>query len=67
MNIQIKQILDKKGKTRYWLAKQTGMTQYNLNKLTSGQTTSIKFELLEKICIALDCTPNDVLGWKSDK
>ncbi|HBG6422585.1 TPA: helix-turn-helix domain-containing protein [Clostridioides difficile] len=63
MNIQIKQILDKKGKTRYWLAKQIGMTQYNLNKLASGQTTSIKFELLEKICLSLECSPNDILGW----
>ncbi|HBF0595770.1 TPA: helix-turn-helix domain-containing protein [Clostridioides difficile] len=67
MNIQINELLKSKGKSKYWLSKQTGMTQQNMGKLASGQTTSIKFELLEKICLALECTPNDVLGWKSDK
>ena len=28
-------------------------------------TTGIKFETLEKICIALNCTPNDII--KIDK
>ena len=29
--------------------------------LQQNKTTSIRFETLEKICIALDCTPNDII------
>ncbi|HBF6471974.1 TPA: helix-turn-helix domain-containing protein [Clostridioides difficile] len=63
MNIQINNLLESKGKTRYWLAKQVGMTHQNLTKLANNKTESIKFESLEKICLALECSPNDILGW----
>ncbi|HDO9660873.1 TPA: helix-turn-helix domain-containing protein [Clostridioides difficile] len=63
MNIQINNLLESKGKTRYWLAKQIGMTHQNLTKLANNKTESIKFESLEKICLALECSPNDILGW----
>ncbi|WP_413894803.1 helix-turn-helix domain-containing protein [Clostridioides sp. ZZV15-6388] len=28
---------------------------------------SIKFDSLEKICMTLKCSPNELLGWKQDK
>ncbi|MBY2501362.1 helix-turn-helix transcriptional regulator, partial [Clostridioides difficile] len=52
-----------KGKTRYWLAKEIGIKQQSLNKIASNETVSIRFDILEKICTTLECTPNDVLGW----
>lgn len=61
MKIQIDQLLQERGKTRYWLAKEVGIAYQNLVNLCDGKTTSIKFELLEKICKALDCEPNDIL------
>ena len=48
-------------RSRYWLARQTGISEGNLRRLGRGQTTSIKFENLEKICRALGCKPGDML------
>ncbi|HBF3155504.1 TPA: helix-turn-helix transcriptional regulator, partial [Clostridioides difficile] len=53
--------------TRYWLAKQIGMTHQNLTKLANNNTNSIKFDSLEKICMALKCSPNELFGWEQDK
>ena len=63
MQTKIMELLDKKGKTRYWLAKEIGIKQQSLNKIASNETVSIRFDILEKICTTLECTPNDVLGW----
>lgn len=67
INIKINEILEKQGKSRYWLSKEVGMTHQNLTKLARNDTTSISFENLEKICKALNCTPNDILGWNDNK
>lgn len=61
MIIAIDEILQAKNKTRYWLSKEAGVTYPNIMKLCNNETESIKFEILEKICLALDCTPNDIL------
>lgn len=42
------------------LAKSVGVTRQTMAKLVNGETASIKFEDLEKICLALDCTPDDL-------
>ncbi|WP_290454772.1 helix-turn-helix domain-containing protein [Romboutsia ilealis] len=64
INIRINEILDQKGKTRYWLSKEVGISHQNLTKLARNETESIKFHLLEGICKALECTPNELLGWE---
>lgn len=61
IQVNIDKLLQKKGKTKYWLFKETGISQHNLKKLMIGDTTSIKFENLIKICKALDCNVEDVL------
>ncbi|OUQ02808.1 Cro/Cl family transcriptional regulator [Thomasclavelia spiroformis] len=61
MRITLDEILAIKGKTKYWLAKETDINYQTLLLLQQNKTTSIRFETLEKICIALDCTPNDII------
>lgn len=60
MRIAINELLEKKGKTSYWLSKETGISQYSMLKIVKGETDSIKFENIAKICTALECTPNDI-------
>ncbi|MDU8704838.1 helix-turn-helix transcriptional regulator, partial [Clostridioides difficile] len=67
LDIQINKLLENQNKTRYWLAKQIGMTHQNLTKLANNNTNSIKFDSLEKICMALKCSPNELFGWEQDK
>lgn len=61
MLITIDEILEKENKTRYWLSKQINITYQNLCNIADNKTASIKFDILEKICLALKCTPNDIL------
>ena len=56
-------VLDKnreKGKTRYWLYMQLGLSYQNFKKIVENETTAIKFENLKAICDILECTPNDL-------
>jgi putative transcriptional regulator len=62
LQILIDEILDKRKKTRYWLAKKTNITYQNIMKICNNQTNSISFDVLERLCNALDCNPNDILN-----
>jgi len=61
IRLKIKQILQEKNKTAYWLSKQTGISANNIGKICNGETTNIRFDTMEKICKALNCTPNELM------
>lgn len=61
MKISIKKQLDKKGITRYELAKRIGVTYPTITSIYNETSTSIKLETLENICKVLECTPNDII------
>ncbi len=60
MKLRILDILKEKGKSKYWLYMQMGLSYQNLNKLLNNQTGAIKFENLKTLCEILECTPNDL-------
>lgn len=60
MTLRILEILEEKGKTKYWLYKQLGMGYGGFKKMVENNTVSIKFDNLEALCLILDCTPNDL-------
>ena len=53
-------LLEKKGKTKYWLFKQLGMSYTNFNNMVNGKTKSIQYKHIEILCTLLECTPNDL-------
>ena len=57
-------LLKEKDKTKYWLYKQLGMSYQNFNKMINNETKSIQYEMIEKMCRILDCTPNELLNYK---
>lgn len=61
MFINIDNILQSKNKTRYWLSNQTGITYHAIKKLCDNDTSSIRFDMIEKLCEALECEPGDIL------
>ena len=61
MKINIKHKLEEKGISRYELAKRIGVTYPTITNLYNGQGTSIKLDILENLCIELECTPNDII------
>ena len=59
VRLNVLPLLEKKGKTKYWLYKQLGMSYQNFNRMVNNQTSSIKLERIETLCQLLECTPND--------
>ena len=60
LSLRVNEILEEKGLTPYWLGKQTGISQNNILKICNGETSTIRFDTIEKICTALDCPINDL-------
>ena len=60
LKINVEKILEEKGKNQKWLAKQMGITQANLSRLTTNKTSKIRYENIEKLCNILECEPNDL-------
>ena len=60
MKLRVLDILKEKGKTKYWLYSQLGLSYQNFNRLVSNETKAIRCETLEALLDILDCTPNDL-------
>ena len=60
LSLKVNKILENKGLTPYWLGKQTGISQNNILKICNGETSTIRFDTIEKICKALECSINDL-------
>ena len=60
IKLNVAPLLEKSGKTRYWLYKQLGMSYQNFNKMINNETKSIRYENIETLCLLFDCTPNDL-------
>lgn len=60
MKLRIKEILEKQGKTKYWLYVRLGLSYQNFNKIINNETSGIKFKTLQALCDILNCTPNDL-------
>ena len=61
IKVILKEYLNERNKSVYWLMKETGISQKGIYDLVNNKTDGIKFDTLDKICSALDCTPNDLL------
>jgi putative transcriptional regulator len=60
VKLRLSELLKEKGRTAYWLAKETRMSQGVVWNMVSGKTRAIHFETVSRICEALDCTPADL-------
>ena len=60
MKFRILEILEEKGKTKYWLYIRLGLSYQNFTNLVNNKTKSIKFENLKSLCDILECNPNDL-------
>ncbi len=61
MKITLNDTLKQKGKSQYWLSKQTGIAASTINNLCNNKTTSIQFDVLQKICTTLNCNVSDII------
>ena len=67
IEVRIDQLLKARGRTFYWLAKETGISHTTLCRLKKGKALGINFITLEKLCETLDCQPGDVFTFMNQK
>ena len=61
LKLNVLELLEKQGKTKYWLYKQLGMSYQNFSRMIHNETKSIQYENIETLCLLLNCTPNELL------
>lgn len=67
VKIKIEELLEERGRTLYWLAKESGVDYQGLYRFKTGKAHGIRFNVLEGICKALECSPGDLLAIEDDK
>ncbi|MCI9263449.1 MAG: helix-turn-helix transcriptional regulator [Oscillospiraceae bacterium] len=60
VRLNVLPLLEKRGKTKYWLYKQLGMSYQNFKRMVDNETRSIRYERIETLCLLLECTPNEL-------
>ena len=61
------ELLEKNGKTKYWLYKQMGMSYQNFSRMIHNQTKSIQYENIEALCVVFSVTPNELFEFDFEK
>lgn len=68
LNFNPKNIFAKRGieKTTAFLVGKLGMDYSTASRFLKSKSRFVKINDIEKLCIALNCTPNDLFEWKPD-
>jgi len=66
ISVRLGEVLKAKNRTIYWLSKETGITQNTLTNLINGNTKSVSFDILDKICKTLKCDLSNVLKFSPE-
>lgn len=56
VRLDVLRLLEERGKSKYWLAKQLGMSYQNLSKMVNNENQSIRYERIEALCQVLECS-----------
>jgi putative transcriptional regulator len=67
IKIRIEELLEERGHTLYWLAKESGVDYQGLYRFKTGKAHGIRFNVLEGLCKALECSPGDLLEIAEEK
>lgn len=66
VRLRILEILEEQNHTKYWLYKQLDLSYQNFNRMVMNQTSSIRFDNLEKLCQILNCSIGDLFETVDD-
>lgn len=56
--LRVQELLNERGKKRYWLVKRMQTDYPTVNKLCDGESTQIRFETLDKLTDIFECDFN---------
>ena len=61
INVRMTELLQSRGRSLYWLAKETGIRYSTVHDLSRGEWKSIKRSVIESLCDALECEPGELI------
>lgn len=61
VKINLQELLEKNNRSIYWLAENTGITYGTLHRIVNKPIESIKLEIIEKICLALEVNVEELI------
>ncbi len=64
--VKLKNTRETRGFSQNELARRTGYSLQNIQKIEQGRAASITFEALGRFCKVLECQPGDILEWQPD-
>lgn len=67
IQLRINELLERRGRTAYWLAVETGTNHAVIAKLRYNRAKSIRFDVLERLCNALECEPSELIQIVEDE
>jgi len=67
IQLRIKELLEDRGQTLYWLAEQTGVKYPGLWKIVHKKTAGVRFRTLDSICEVLKCKLSELLVRDEDE
>ncbi len=65
VDICLKQLLDERGLTRYYLVKATNTRFEVIDKWYSNKVGRIDLDVLARICYVLNCSPSDIIKYNN--
>lgn len=66
--LNVKRILDLRGISRpFTYLLNNGFIRSTAQRFVRGDVTQIRLDHLEQLCLLLNCSPNDLLGWRAGK
>ncbi|MDJ0600476.1 MAG: helix-turn-helix transcriptional regulator [Crocosphaera sp.] len=66
MKVLLQEIRKSQGLSQNDLARRTGMSPQNIQKIEQGEAKSLTFRTLGLFCQALNCQPGDILVYEDD-
>ena len=67
VRLRLLDILQEQGHTKYWLYKQMDLSYQNFNRMVTNETSSIKFENLDRLTKILQCPIGDLFEFTDDE
>ena len=60
LRLRVVDILKEQNHSKYWLFKQMDLSYQNFNRMIMNQTSSIRFENIEKLSQIVNCSISDL-------
>ena len=67
IQLDVVSLLEKNGKTKYWLYKQLGMSYQNFSRMIHNETKSIRYRISKLLWFSSPPPPNDLLSAITDE